>query len=365
MAILKKGISSSSSNSSNKSDKVKRKKIDLGLKSLISTKDRISTSTSIAISSKNTKNTKNTKKNNKSKLCLLNEESIIDKKVKEIEKIEVEIEKVETVEEIEVEEIVEDKVVGRYSRDMLEQIMFRLPFVVDPLIGAPQHVKKELDALAKKMQKYPRNDKIFNKIHLYMHGYLINVVLKKFPFIKGFQTVDVYQEALIALRFKAIPGFKYGKGMSFLNFAKMCIRRHLITLLNTSINRKKDQSMNHAISLDSSPVKEDNDESKTSFANIIADTKDNASVAMETNEAYEVTKKNLFNELSDFERVVLSEYLSSSSYMEISKNVSKILNRKLDTKSIDNALLRIRKKAINLLRFSNKEDIPIFLPKTI
>jgi hypothetical protein len=153
--------------------------------------------------------------------------------------------------------------------------------------------------------------------------------------------------------------------MSFLNFAKMCIRRHLITLLNSSINRKKDQSMNQAISLDSSPVKEDEDESRTTFANIIADTKDNASVAMETNEAYEVTKKNLFNELSDFEKIVLNEYLSSSSYREISKNVSKILKKKLDTKSIDNALLRIRKKAINLLKFSKKEDVPIFLPKTI
>ena len=141
-------------------------------------------------------------------------------------------------------------------RNMLEQIMFKLPCVLDPLIGTPKQVQKDLDGLVLKMQKSPNDNAIFDKIHLYMHGYLINVTLKKFPFIRGLQTVDIYQETLIALRFKAIPNFRNDKGMSFLNFAKMCIRRHLITLLNASKNRKKDQSINQAISLDSSPIKD-------------------------------------------------------------------------------------------------------------
>jgi len=250
-----------------------------------------------------------------------------------------------------------------HNRDMLEQIMFRLPCVDEPLIGTPKQVRKELDALAKKMQKYPKDNSIFNKIHLYMHGYLINVVLKKFPFIRGLQTADVYQETLIALRFKAIPNFKCGKGMSFLNFAKMCIRRHLITLLNISKNRKKDLSINQAISLDSSPAREDEDDSKTTYANIIADTKVPADKTIEINEAYEVTKTALLNALSDFEKIVLSEYLSNSSYKEISANITENLKKRSNTKSIDNALLRIRKKAIHLMKHSRKEELPIFLPK--
>ena len=249
------------------------------------------------------------------------------------------------------------------ARDMLEQIMFRLPRVDSPLIGTPKQVQIELDAMAKKMQRQPGRDSIFDKIHLYMHGYLINVVLKKFPFIRGLQTADIYQETLIALRFKAIPGFKYGKGMSFLNFAKMCIRRHLITLLHTSKNRKRDQSINQAISLDSSPAKDDDDDYKITYANIIADSKDSADKVIETTEAYEVTKMALLNFLSDFEKTVLLEYLSNSSYQEISKNISTILRTKSNTKSIDNALIRIRKKALRLLRYSKKEDLPIFLPK--
>jgi len=255
--------------------------------------------------------------------------------------------------------------VSATPRDILEQILFKLPCVMEPLMGTPQEVKKELDELAKKMQNNPSDDLIFNKIHLYMHGYLVNVALKKFPFIKGLQTVDVYQETLIALRFKAIPNFKTGKGMSFLNFAKMCIRRHLITLLNASKNRKKDQSINQAISLDSSPLRGEDDDHNQTYANIIADNKEPVNQIMETNEAYSVTKKTLFSALSEFERVVLNEYLSSSSYREISKNITLVLKKRYNTKSIDNALLRIRKKAIHLLEYGKIEDLPIFLPKSI
>lgn len=254
---------------------------------------------------------------------------------------------------------------SRTTSNILEQIVFRSPAVIKPLAGTPKQVRKELDALVKKMQKNPKNNEIFDKIHRYIHCYLINLVLKKFPFIKGLQTVDIYQEALIALRFKAIPNFKTNKGMSFLNFAKMCIRRHLITLLNASKNRKKDQSMNQAISLDSSPIKEGGeDDTRTSFGNVIADTKATVDKVFESNEAYNVTRKNLFNVLSEFEKVVLNEYLSNVSYCEISKNISAILHKRYKPKSIDNALLRIRKKAIHLLRVGKKEELPIFMSKS-
>jgi len=252
------------------------------------------------------------------------------------------------------------------SRDMIEQIMFSLPYVAVPLVGTPKQVQKELDALAKKMQRRPNNNPIFSKIHLYMHGYLISVVLKKFPFIRGLQTVDIYQETLIALRFKAIPNFKDDRGMSFLNFAKMCIRRHLITLLNASKNRKKDQSINQAISLDSSPLRNNSsgeDDWRNSYSNTISDGKISVDKVMENNEAYEVTKNTLWNALSEFERVVLEEYLSGQSYREVAKNISRRVSKRYNTKSIDNALLRIRKKAVQLKRYSKFEDLPIFLPK--
>jgi len=291
----------------------------------------------------------------------LESEVLQNAEIKDIEGLEVVDGEVEEVEEV---ECAVDKEDSKPARDMLEQIMFKLPYVVKPLIGTPKCVQKTLDSLVKKMQREPDNDSIFDKIHLYIHGYLINVVLKKFPFIRGLQTVDVYQETLIALRFKAIPNFKRNKGMSFLNFAKMCIRRHLITLLNASKNRKKDQTINQSVSIDTSPIRDD-DENRGTYANIIPDTKEHVDKAIEGNEAYEVTKRTLFNALSSFEKTVLSEYLASSSYQEISKNISVALKNRYNTKSIDNALLRIRKKAIHLLQFGKKEDLPLFMLKSL
>lgn len=249
----------------------------------------------------------------------------------------------------------------------IEEILFKLPFVKDPLVGSPKEVQRELDKIAIKIRDNPEdhenNQLLFDKIHLYMHGFLINIALKQFPYIKGYQTVDIYQESLIALRFKAIPGFKMKKGMSFLNFAKMCIRRHLITILNTSKNRLKDQSMNQAISIDSPPSNQYDDNS--TIANTIPDKSIPADKQSENQEAYSVTLEYLCKNLSEFEKKVLHEYLMSSSYNEIADDLyeSDKIYLKLNnpTKSIDNALVRIRNKAQKLKESSKSEDIPLFL----
>jgi hypothetical protein len=148
--------------------------------------------------------------------------------------------------------------------------------------------------------------------------------------------------------------------MSFLNFAKMCIRRHLITMLNASKIRLKDQSLNQAISLDSCPSSKEEDSNNT-FANIIPDNSDPVDKKTEIQEAYRVTLNNLCKSLSVFEREVLDEYLTSSSYNEIANDISGKSRKKFPTKSIDNALVRIRNKAQKLREISKLEDIPMFM----
>lgn len=250
-----------------------------------------------------------------------------------------------------------------YRKSAIEDILFKLPNVTDPIIGTPKLVQEKLDKIALSIQRRPRSEKsqkLFNKIHLYMHGYLINIVLKQFPYIKGMQTADIYQQTLIALWSKAIPNFKLDKGMSFLNFAKMCIRRHLITILNTSKTRQKDQSINQAISLDSYPLNVDEDSHNT-FSNIIPDKQESCDKKTANEEAFAVTRDTLLSVLSDFERTVLSEYLSTSTYKEIATNISKINKKRCVAKSVDNALLRIRKKALNLRESGKIEEIPLFI----
>jgi RNA polymerase sporulation-specific sigma factor len=244
----------------------------------------------------------------------------------------------------------------------VEDILFKLPIVSDPLDGTPKDVQGKLNKMAIYIRRNPhdhlKNDHLFDKIHLYMHGFLINMALKQFPYIKGLQTVDIYQEALIALRFKAIPGFRQGRGMSFLNFAKMCIRRHLITILNISKNRLKDKSINQAISLDQA-MPDQNDSSST-YSNIIPDQKCMVDEKMANDEAYDMTLKMLYKTLSEFEQLVLKEYLSTSSYTEISDALYNRTKKRYPTKAIDNALVRIRAKAKTLKGNSRNGEIPMF-----
>lgn len=251
------------------------------------------------------------------------------------------------------------------SRSYVEDILFRIPIVDVPLVGTPQQVKIELDNMALKIQRNPsskESDRLYDKIHLYMHGYLISVALKQFPYIRGMQTVDIYQESLIALRFKAIPNFQLNKGMSFLNFAKLCIRRHLITILNASKNRQKDQTINRSISLDT-PVMSNNsdEESHNTLSNIVPDTNITVDKQTEHREAVDVTKKMLMESLSDFEKQVLNEYLLNSSYRDIARNLTSKTEKRCKTKAVDNALLRIRKKAMTMLENEDKDKLPLFL----
>ena len=73
-------------------------------------------------------------------------------------------------------------------------------------------------------------------------------------YIPGFNIDDILQEALYALRFKAIPDYdktrgQGGKPYPFDKFAMLCIRRHLSTILKSSF-RNKEKALNTSFSLD-------------------------------------------------------------------------------------------------------------------
>lgn len=264
---------------------------------------------------------------------------------------------------------------NKLSSKSLDDVIFSIPSVNDPIIGSPKEVQEELNNIVIKMQNDNSSydsDYQFERIVVYMHNYLINLVLKQFPYIRGMEHSDTYQEALIALRFKAIPNFNPEKGMSFLNFAKMCIRCHIITLLNASNNRQKDQSMNRAISIDAE-ISGFEGETFT-YANFLKDDCTPADLETEKKEAVSVTKFTLMDSLSDFEKMVLEEYLKNSSYKEIGSSISERLgedycslkeNDQLKrNKAVDNALWRIRRKASKLIETSEDvDDLPIFLKK--
>lgn len=159
-------------------------------------------------------------------------------------------------------------------------------------------------------------------------------------FIIGAEKEDMIQEGFWGL-YKAIQSFDPEKQNSFRTFANLCIERQLITTIKTS-NRQKNIPLNSSFSLNSAAYNENEDVS-------VLDVLDMKTVEdpLETiikKEYYKAVENRIDQNLSKFEKDVLHKYIQGQSYTDIASN--------LDTpvKSIDNAIQRIRKKAIKCLR---------------
>ena len=165
---------------------------------------------------------------------------------------------------------------------------------------------------------------------------LVNSKVSKY-FMIGAEKEDIIQEGMIGL-YKAIRNFNSDKQNSFKTFANICVERQLITAIKSS-NRQKHIPLNSYLSLNTSAYDgEDNGtELIETFNNDIIE--DPLETIMKK-EYFEEIESTMYKSLSKFEGSVLERYIQGESYEVIAK--------KLDTpvKSVDNAIQRIRKKAI-------------------
>ena len=169
---------------------------------------------------------------------------------------------------------------------------------------------------------------------------LVNVKVGKF-FMLGGEKDDVMQEGMIGL-FKAIKNFDSEKQSSFKTFANICIERQLITAIKSS-NRQKHIPLNSSVSLNATAYDE-NDENSTTMIEILDTNKisEDPLEIVAKKEYVSSVEKNIYKNLSEFEKKVLGYYKNGESYAKIAE--------KLDTKvkSVDTAIQRIRKKALKL-----------------
>lgn len=164
---------------------------------------------------------------------------------------------------------------------------------------------------------------------------LVNMKVSKY-YIIGAEREDIVQEGLIGL-FKAVKGYKPDMQNSFKTFANLCIERQLITAIKAS-NRQKHMPLNSYLSLNTSAYDE---EENTSLIEVFNDkTVEDPLDTLTKKEYYETVENAIDKHLSNFEKQVLFKYIKGKSYVQIADE--------LDTpvKSIDNAIQRIRKKAI-------------------
>lgn len=167
---------------------------------------------------------------------------------------------------------------------------------------------------------------------------LVNIKVSKY-YIIGAEREDIVQEGLIGL-YKAIKSYQTDKQNSFKSFASICIERQLITAIKTS-NRQKHMPLNSYVSLNKDAYENDDDGSHADLmeildANIIEDPLD----MITKKEYYQLVENTIDKSLSSFEKKVLSCYVQGESYGEIAQRLE------TPVKSIDNAIQRIRKKAI-------------------
>ena len=155
-------------------------------------------------------------------------------------------------------------------------------------------------------------------------------------FIVGAEKEDIFQEGLIGL-YKAIQNFDSEKDNTFKTFANLCIERQLITAIKTS-NRQKHMPLNSYLSLNMSAYDDsDTDTVMDIFdSNMVEDPLD----TITKKEYYFAIENAIDKSLSSFEKKVLNRFAQGESYNQIAENLN------TPVKSIDNAIQRIRKKAI-------------------
>ena len=165
---------------------------------------------------------------------------------------------------------------------------------------------------------------------------IVDIKVNKY-FIIGAEREDIVQEGMIGL-YKAIKSFNIDKDSSFKSFANLCVERQLITAIKTS-NRQKHMPLNNSISLNINAYDDDDTEMMELFN---SKTAEDPLDTITKKEYYKIIGTKIDENLSAFEKQVLNRFAKGESYVQIAKQLDAPI------KSVDNAIQRIRKKAIKM-----------------
>ena len=154
-------------------------------------------------------------------------------------------------------------------------------------------------------------------------------------FIAGGDSDDLMQEGLVGL-YKAIRDYRTDRQSSFRNFAELCITRQIITAVKTA-TRHKHVPLNQYVSFATTPAGASEGESTLEEMLPGSTVHDPANQVISSEELRSLVDC-LSSTLSELEARVLALYLDGRSYEEIGGIVD------CDTKTVDNALQRVKRK---------------------
>jgi RNA polymerase sporulation-specific sigma factor len=156
-------------------------------------------------------------------------------------------------------------------------------------------------------------------------------------FLAGGESDDLIQEGLIGL-YKAVRDFRPDKETSFRSFAELCITRQIITAIKTA-TRFKHAPLNTYVSFSQTPAGQEDGECTLGDALPGSHVHDPAIRVISTQELQSLVFS-LGTGLSSLERDALRLYLEGLSYEQMADELG------CDTKTIDNALQRVKRKIL-------------------
>jgi RNA polymerase sporulation-specific sigma factor len=189
---------------------------------------------------------------------------------------------------------------------------------------SPQKRQRELEDLQLVMRARNGDPKALDALIRRYHGF---VRLKASSyFLAGGDSEDLIQEGLIGL-YKAVRDFSPEKA-SFRSFAELCVTRQIITAIKTA-TRFKHAPLNTYVSFSHTPAGQESEADCTLGDALPGPTVDDPSICVISTEELQSLV---------FE---LKLYLEGESYEEMAEHLG------CDTKTIDNALQRVKRKVLS------------------
>lgn len=203
-------------------------------------------------------------------------------------------------------------------------------------VRPPERVKRENDDVRLVLRARNGDDAALDALIRRYTGF---VRLKASSyFLAGGESDDLIQEGLVGL-YKAVRDFRVDKETSFRSFAELCITRQIITAIKAA-TRFKHQPLNGYVSFSQTPAGQDDSDCTLGDALPGPGVDDPAICVISTEELQSLVFA-LGTGLSPLEADALRLYMEGLSYEEMSEELG------CDTKTIDNALQRVKRKVLN------------------
>jgi len=157
-------------------------------------------------------------------------------------------------------------------------------------------------------------------------------------FLAGGDGDDLIQEGLIGL-YKAVRDFRPEMETSFRSFAELCVTRQIITAIKTA-TRFKHAPLNQYVSFSHTPAGQETDSECTLGDALPGSRVDDPAICVISTEELQSLVFCLGTGLSQLESDALRLYLEGDSYELMAEKLG------CDTKTIDNALQRVKRKVL-------------------